>query len=65
MAKLNAKIAKHELKNKKIKFARSMLYNGRRPDIKYGLGFNKGAKATSNLMPLRTNFLNLLRARLP
>jgi hypothetical protein len=26
---------------------------------------NKGAKETSNLMPLRTSFLTLLRARLP
>jgi chromosome segregation ATPase len=37
--KLNAKIAEHELENKKFKFARSMLYNGRRPGIKDGVGF--------------------------
>jgi hypothetical protein len=29
------------------------------------LASNKGAKATSNLMPLRTSFLTLLMARLP
>jgi hypothetical protein len=39
IAKLNAKIAKHELENKKIKFARSVLYNGRRPGIKDDIGF--------------------------
>jgi hypothetical protein len=33
----------HELENeKKIKFARSMLYNGRRPGIKDGIGFQQG-----------------------
>jgi chromosome segregation ATPase len=37
--KLTAKINEHELKNEKLKFARSMLYNGRRPDIKDGIGF--------------------------
>jgi chromosome segregation ATPase len=31
IANLNAKIAKHELENENFKFARSMLYNGRRP----------------------------------
>jgi hypothetical protein len=39
---LNAKIAEHEHENKKFKFARSMLYNGRRPDIKDGIGFQQG-----------------------
>jgi hypothetical protein len=39
IAKLDAKIAEHELENENFKFARSMLYNGRRPDIKDGIGF--------------------------
>jgi hypothetical protein len=39
MAKLNSKIAEHELENEKFKFARSILYNGRRPGIKDGIGF--------------------------
>jgi hypothetical protein len=39
IAKLNAKIAEHELENEKFKFARSMLYNGRRPGIKNSIGF--------------------------
>jgi hypothetical protein len=39
IAKLNAKIAEHELENEKFKFARSMLYNGRCPGIKDDIGF--------------------------
>jgi hypothetical protein len=39
IAKLNAKIIEHELENEKFKFARSMLYNGRHPGIKDGIGF--------------------------
>jgi chromosome segregation ATPase len=39
IAKLTTKIAEHELENEKFKFARSMLYNGRRPGIKDGIGF--------------------------
>jgi chromosome segregation ATPase len=39
IAKLNAKFAEHEIENEKFKFARSMLYSGRRPDIKDGIGF--------------------------
>jgi hypothetical protein len=33
--------------------------------LRMALASNKEAKATSNLMPLRTGFLNLLMARLP
>jgi hypothetical protein len=65
IAKLNAKIAEHELENENFKFARSMLYNGRRPALRMQLASNKGAKATSNFMPPRTNSLILLRVRLP
>jgi uncharacterized phage infection (PIP) family protein YhgE len=39
IAKLTAKIAEHELENENFKFARSMLYKGRCPDIKDGIGF--------------------------
>jgi chromosome segregation ATPase len=49
IAKLNAKIPEHELENENFKFARSMLYNGRRPGIKDGIGFQQGAM--SSLMP--------------
>jgi hypothetical protein len=37
--KLTAEINEHELENDNFKFARSMLYNGRRPGIKNGIGF--------------------------
>jgi hypothetical protein len=63
IAKLNAKIAEHELENEKIKFARSMLYNGRRAGIKDGIGFQQGSQ--SKLNAPRTNSLILLRIRLP
>jgi hypothetical protein len=53
IATLNAKIAEHELENEKFKFAKSMLYNGRRPGIKDGIGFQQGTKTTPNLIPLR------------
>jgi hypothetical protein len=43
IAKLTAKINEHELENEKFKFARSMLYNGRRPGIKDGIGFQQGS----------------------
>jgi hypothetical protein len=42
IAQLNAKINEHDLENEKFKFARSMLYSGRRPGIKDGIGFQKG-----------------------
>jgi hypothetical protein len=39
--KLNAKIVEHELENENFKFARNLLYNGRRPGIKDGIGFQQ------------------------
>jgi hypothetical protein len=39
IAQLTSKINEHEIENEKFKFARSMLYNGRRPGIKDGIGF--------------------------
>jgi hypothetical protein len=44
IAKLNAKIAEHELENEKFKFARSMLYNGTHLGIKDGIGFQQGSQ---------------------
>jgi serine phosphatase RsbU (regulator of sigma subunit) len=49
IAKLNAKIAEHEIENEKFKFARSMLYNGRRPGIKDGIGFQQGSQSNVKL----------------
>jgi hypothetical protein len=42
IAQLSAKINEHDLENEKFKFARSMLYNGRCPGIKDGIGFQQG-----------------------
>jgi chromosome segregation ATPase len=39
IAQLTTKINEHEIENEKFKFARSMLYNGRRPGIKDVIGF--------------------------
>jgi predicted nuclease with TOPRIM domain len=39
IAQLTAKINEHKIENEKFKFARSMLYNGRRSGIKDGIGF--------------------------
>jgi hypothetical protein len=41
VAQLSAKINEHELENEKFKFARSMLYSGRRPGIKDGIHYRK------------------------
>jgi hypothetical protein len=49
IAKLTAKIAEHELENEKIKFARSMLYIGRRPGIKDGIGFQQGSQSNTKV----------------
>jgi hypothetical protein len=39
IAQLTSKINEHEMENENFKFARSMLYNGRRPGIKDDIGF--------------------------
>jgi hypothetical protein len=58
IAKLDAKIAEHNLENEKFKFARSMLYNGRRPGIKDGIGFQRGDNVKINAPPKRlSNFV--------
>jgi hypothetical protein len=57
IATLNAKIAEHELENEKFKFARSMLYNGRRPGIKDGIGFQQGSNVKLNTPKRLSNFV--------
>jgi hypothetical protein len=57
IAKLDAKIVKHELENEKFKFARSMLYSGRRPGIKDGIGFQKGDNVKLNAPKKLSNFV--------
>jgi hypothetical protein len=63
IAKLDAKIAEHELDNEKFKFARSMLYSGRRQASRMALASKR--ETMSNLMPLLKDCQTLLRARLP
>jgi hypothetical protein len=62
IAQLTAKMNEHEIENEKIKFARSMLYSGRHPGIKDGIGFQQG---TNVKLSAPKNYLILLRARLP
>jgi 3D (Asp-Asp-Asp) domain-containing protein len=57
ITKLDAKIAEHELENEKFKFARSMLYNGRRPGIKDGIGFQQGDNVKLNAPKKLSNFV--------
>jgi hypothetical protein len=62
IAQLTAKINEHEIENENFKFARSMLYSGRRPGIKDGIGFQQGDNVKLNAP---RNCLTLLRVRLP
>jgi hypothetical protein len=57
IAQLDAKIAEHELENENFKFARSMLYNGRRPGIKDGIGFQQGSNVKLNAPKRLPNFV--------
>jgi hypothetical protein len=61
--KLDAKIAEHELENEKLKFARSMLYSGRRHGIKDGIGFQKGDNVKLNAHPKRLS--NFVKGKAP
>jgi hypothetical protein len=63
IAKLDAKIAEHDLENEKFKFARSMLYRGRCPDIKDDIGFQKGDNVKINAPPKRLS--NLVKGKAP
>jgi hypothetical protein len=58
IAQLTAKINEHEIENeKKNKFARSMLYNGRRRGIKDGIGFQQGNNVKLNAPKRLSNFV--------
>jgi 3D (Asp-Asp-Asp) domain-containing protein/ubiquinone biosynthesis protein UbiJ len=57
IAQLTAKINEHEIENGKFKFARSMLYNGRRPGIKDGIGFQQGSNVKINAPKRLSNFV--------
>jgi myosin heavy subunit len=62
IAQLTAKINEHEIENENFKFARSMLYSGRRPGNKDDIGFQQGSNVKLNAPK---NCLTLLRAKLP
>jgi hypothetical protein len=57
IAKLDAKIAEHELENENFKFARSMLYNRKHPGIKDGIGFQQGNNIKINVPKRLSNFV--------
>jgi hypothetical protein len=63
IAKLDAKITENELENEKFKFARSMLYSGRRPGIKNGIGFQQGDNVKLNAPPKRLS--NFVKGKAP
>jgi hypothetical protein len=65
IAKLNAKIAEHELENENFKFARSMLYNGRRPGIKDGIGFQQGSQNNTKLNAPKKKLSNFVKGKTP
>jgi hypothetical protein len=57
IAQLTSKINEHEIENENFKFARSMLYSGRRPGIKDGIGFQKGDNVKLNASKRLSNFV--------
>jgi hypothetical protein len=63
IAQLNAKINEHDLEDEKFKFARIMLYSGRRSGIKDGIGFQKGDNVKLNAPPKRLS--NFVKGKAP
>jgi hypothetical protein len=63
IAQLSAKINEHDLENEKFKFARSMLYSGRRPGIKDVIGFQQGNNVKLNAPPKRLS--NFVKGKAP
>jgi hypothetical protein len=62
---LNAKIVEHEIENENFKFAQSMLYNGRRPGIKDGVGFQPGSQNNIKLNAHRNKISNFIKGKAP
>jgi hypothetical protein len=63
IAKLDAKIAEHELENENFKFAHSMLYSGRCHGIKDGIGFQQGDNVKLKAPPKRLS--NFVKGKAP
>jgi hypothetical protein len=57
ISQLTAKINEHEIENEMFKFARSMLYSGRRPSIKDGIGFQQESNVKLNAPKKLSNFV--------
>jgi cell division septum initiation protein DivIVA len=57
IAQLTAKINEHEIENEKFKFARSMLYSGRRRGIKDGIGLQQESNVKLNAPKKLSNFV--------
>jgi hypothetical protein len=57
IAQISAKINERDLENEKFKFSRSMLYSGRRPGIKDGIGFQQGGNVKLNAPKKLSNFV--------
>jgi hypothetical protein len=65
IAKLNANIAEHELGNENFKFSRSILYNGRHPGSKDGIGFQPGSQNNIKLNAHRNKICNFVKGKAP
>jgi hypothetical protein len=65
IAKLNAKIAEHELENENFKFGHSMLYNGRCPGIKDDIGFQQGSQSNTKLNAPKNKLSNFVKGKAP
>jgi hypothetical protein len=63
--KLNAKIVEHELENENFKFARSMLYNERRPGIKDDIGFQQGSQSNIKINAPKNKLSNFVKDKAP
>jgi hypothetical protein len=59
------KLPSMSLKNEKFKFARSMLYNGRRPSIKDGIGFQQGSQSNIKLNASKNRLSNFVKGKAP
>jgi hypothetical protein len=57
IAQLTAKVNEHEIENENFKFSRSMLYSGRRPGIKDGIGFQQESNVKLNAPKRLSNFV--------
>jgi hypothetical protein len=57
IAQLTSKINEHEIEKEKFKFARSMLYSGRHPDIKDDIDFQQRSNVKLNTPKKLSSFV--------